>query len=147
MHSTRDLVASLVIAVVVMALVMYLLAMYLLAACVTLSAAEPSIVTLDRSSTALTLDVVFKDSVTSGDCEITTPQNLQAQPRKTVLDPTDDKRLNLSLNSALVAGTKIEVLCASVGYKAGTADKTTKNLKATWTVPTGADYQKPTIRR
>src|SRR5689334_9041726 len=98
------------------------------AACVTLSAAEPSIVTLDRSSTPLTLDVVFKDSVTSGDCEITTPQNLQPQPRKTVLDPTDDKRLNLNLSSALVPGTKIEVLCTSVGYKAGTANKTAKNL-------------------
>jgi hypothetical protein len=119
----------------------------LFAACVTLPAAEPSIVTLDRSSTPLTLDVVFEKSVTSGDCEITTPQNLQPQPRKTVLDPTDDKRLNLNLSSALVPGTKIEVLCTSVGYKAGTANKTAKNLKATWTVPTGNDYQKTILDR
>ena len=53
----------------------------LLAACLILSAAEPTIVTLDRSSVPLTLDVVFKGAVTSGDCEITVPQNLQAQPQ------------------------------------------------------------------
>ena len=111
------------------------------------AATGPAIVALDLIPDKKSFDIVFTpalinadgQSVTS-DCKVTSPANLQTGP--SFIPPDTLRRVGINVSSPLAAGTKIEVLCASVDYFDGANKKTARNLKGSGTVPDAVAYQK-----
>ena len=104
---------------------------------------DPEIEALDLAPGRESLDIYFTENRDiavggAGMCNITNLQALQKGP--SAVSPGITTLITISLTGPLVAGTKIAVLCDSVGFVDGTKTMIVKNLTATFNVPTSKDY-------